>query len=179
MDGVQTTHHRVPYLVVGFTAAQLRMVLAARGPVRAGRHFAAFTDWRVGWRYRVEDQGQHCRIAEVAVDVSIQTVIPQWEPPRSAPASLVAGWDAFVSALELHERGHADIARGAGERVRTMLLTLPTFQAREALDDAAAAAAQAALRDACAMDEKYDAETGHGRSQGARFPDGGAQVEGP
>lgn len=168
--GVYLALRRSSYLVIGSTVDQLRAALDALGPVRAGRRFGAFTDWEVTWRYRhVDDRGAR-RIADVTVDVSARVTLPRWRPPRSASADLMAAWEALVAAIEAHEQGHVYLAAEAGADVQRRLVALPAFATKELLHEAAASAAQEAVREAREREAVYDTETRHGESQGVRFP---------
>jgi predicted secreted Zn-dependent protease len=169
--GVLVNLRRNPYLVVGSTAQQLRTVLSALGPVRGGQRFGAFTDWEVAWRYRHSEAAEGRRICEVTIDLSVRIAMPRWCPPRSAPAGLVAAWEAYVAAVELHEQGHVALAVDAGAAVRRRLLELPALGSSAALDAAARTAAEEALRDARERELAYDRETCHGAAQGVRLPE--------
>jgi predicted secreted Zn-dependent protease len=91
----------------------------------------------------------------------VSVALPRWTPPADADPELVAEWAAWHGRLRWHEQGHVDVvhafATGAEERLRA---------AGCAGIDAEGAAMMAGVRRAQA---DYDAATGSGHAQGARF----------
>jgi predicted secreted Zn-dependent protease len=159
-----------PYTVAGSTADHLRLVLGALAPVRAGRRFAAYTDWEVEWRYR--PGGDRGRLWPEAVTVTVTATVrwPYWRPPRSAAAGLTQSWERYVALLRAHEQGHVRIAEAAGRAVAAGLAALPPSASVAALAQAAARTAEGAVADARERERAYDVETSHGASLGVEFP---------
>lgn len=141
------------YAIVGATVRELERALERFGPRRAGRVFAAHTDWEISWSL----DGP----AAPAVYLSASVVLPRWIPARDAPAPLRAEWDRYVAALAAHEALHLDVARRAAARLEAALLA-PDVDAPQA--ERVAAAVQ---RDARAEEVELDRRTQHGRGDGA------------
>jgi predicted secreted Zn-dependent protease len=161
---------RSSYPVVGSTVGELRAVIEALGHSRGSGTFAAFTDWEVAWDYSIEGAAGEFRATVPRVGVRATITIPRWRPPRSAALALREQWCRYLAAIELHEQGHVALAIEAGRGVITRLEGLPLFADAQALRRAADAAARAAIAAARARENVYDEETGHGATQGARFP---------
>lgn len=161
---------RTFYQVLGSTAPHLHAVLRTLGPVRAGWRFGAFTDWEIVWRYQHADVRGGLQIQTVAVEVRATITAPQWRPPRSVAAQLVAAWKEYAAAIETHEQGHIAVAVETAEAIRTRLMALPGLSSKTALADAANAVAEEELRAARAREILYDQITGHGVTQGVVFP---------
>lgn len=160
-----------PYRVSGATAADLADAIALLGPRRDGRRFAALTLWTLRWSFQPAFVGGAWRAADVRVDLDVVVHMPEWRPPRTAAAPLVAAWRSYLVALADHEGGHVAIARHAADDVGALLATATSSSASDlalAIDERARARI-AAARDA---EVAYDAHTGHGHAQGARW-DGG------
>jgi len=161
---------RSPYLVTGSTAEHLRLMTNARGPSRDDRRFRAYTDWVVTWRCTTGlAAGRHV-VEGLDVSVDATLTLPRWAPPPWAPAALVDAWRAYVDALERHEQGHVELAASAARDVRDALLALPGFETEEELASAVERAAASAIGAARERERAYDDATGHGATQGVRFP---------
>jgi predicted secreted Zn-dependent protease len=119
--GLQVAVERASYPVVGATADALRAVIQTLGPTRAGRTFAAFTDWEVSWDYSIETGEERLRVSDVGVTVRAVVTVPRWRPPRSATAALVEQWRQYLAAIDLHEQGHVNLAVEAGRCVLARL----------------------------------------------------------
>ncbi len=97
------------------------------------------------------------------------TTLPRWTPSPEASPALRRDWTRFEAALARHEARHRQIAVAWAGRVRGSLegLTAPTCvdaeaEARRRVD---------ILRiEADAEHRRYDAETGHGLTEGATWP---------
>ncbi len=157
---------RVGYSVVGSTPSQLRLSIEALGPTRAGRRFAAFTDWSVRYRYTC-DAG---RPAFVSTKVSARVTLPRWRPGREVGAEVRRIWEQYLSALERHEQGHLACAERASVLIERRLRELPRASSRQELDAMAGVAVAEATVIARGDEVAYDLETDGGAKQGARLP---------
>ena len=119
--------------------------------------------------YRPIEDGGGCAIDDLTIEVSVTTHLPRWSRAAAAPSSLRGAWDRFVTALDQHERGHRVLAERAAETVRHRLLTIsaPTC---DRLDVEARQEMSVVMQEYERRQLAYDAETGHGRTQGAVWP---------
>ena len=147
------------YEISGTTADQLWAGMHQIGPHDASGEHAAETTWNVSWRYRPDASGT-CQATGVTTQITVS--FPHWTPPIETSPALVADWDRFVAALATHEEGHAQLVQSG---VANIAPAIAAGSCREA--DAAAGAVMAQIQQ---ENDAYDAQTGHGASQGATFP---------
>ncbi len=158
------------YDVNGSNARELRQELDRKGPLFEGRRFDARTRWWVRWRYDLTPVAGGCRPTRPQVDLEIVITLPRWRRPASVPEDLAERWELYLERLREHEDGHAAVAEQAARTIAGLLEDLPAEEDCGSADRAADQAAQAEIGRANARDRQYDRETGHGASQGARFP---------
>lgn len=159
------------YAVEGSTAEELRQQLDQLGVVdESGEHFEGHTEWEVTWAYAYRQNGGGCAAGQAEVLVEIHILLPEWEPPRQAPEALVSKWDEFRRALRAHEEGHGQIAVEAAEQIYEALSNLPVYPTCEGLEKAADELGENLLESHRRREKAYDAESNHGRNQGAHFP---------
>lgn len=158
------------YDVEGRSARELRRDLDRRGPLVDGRRFDARTRWYVRWHFDLAPVPGGCRALRPQVDVEVTLTLPRWRRPSDTPAALVQRWERYLAALRGHEEGHTEIGYGAAQAVEDALSNRPAQEDCDSAESEANQAAQAEVARAQQQDLRYDRETGHGASQGARFP---------
>ncbi len=152
----------VLYDIAGSTEDELRAQLNALGPVAYdGYKGDARTDWFINWSW--PGYGSlFCDLGASRVTYRVDVTLPRWAGEVTAAPPLGAKWSRYVQALVTHEQGHVDnVVNGFGSVVTAI-------KAANCLT--AEGAAQAALAPIRKTDVDYDAVTGHGATQGARFP---------
>lgn len=161
----------VYYDITGNSAHALRRQLNAKGPLDvSGKRFDAYTRWRVQWHDRYRPTASGCEFTSVTVSVEGTIIMPRWADESDAPQALEQDWNRYVAALHRHEQGHyvhgLDAAREIGALGQSFHAAgdCPAFVAdfnRQA---------SAIIKRYAAMDETYDRDTDHGKTQGAVFP---------
>lgn len=156
------------YDVHGSTLAELRADMRRLGPKVNGSSFVGETRSPMRWSWRTESIApSSCAIRDIRVSINAQIVLPRWRPPADADSALTAEWRRFITALEVHEAGHKDISARAGrdivERLRGMSGLCSQINSR------ATEVARAITERARVEQERYDAETRHGITQGTSF----------
>ncbi len=152
----------VYYDVGGVTAAQLRERLTARAPRSPdGYPGDAFARWEFRWNWPGYGSSS-CSLAKAKVTLRVTVSFPRWTHPKAAPASLAAAWARYSRALARHEQGHVDYAVA---RYPAVVRAIKNATCRTAN-----AAALRQLNLIRKHDAAYDKKTGHGATQGARFP---------
>ena len=146
-----------PYEVSGSTESEIRAQLSARGP----GGYDAYTKWTVRWSWPGYGTTT-CHLQDAEVTYGITVTFPSWLPTEQATPELVAKWNGYLYALALHENGHINNV------VAHYPVIVATIKGSTCLS--AEAAAQTVLRQMREYDGQYDANTEHGRTQGARFP---------
>lgn len=156
------------YPVVAKHLDELSAALDAASPIRKdGKVFHGFTNTHVNWRYFWQSSRSGCRLHRVTTTVRIHYQMPALKP--GADAELKAVWQRYYAALELHERGHGNIAVDAAREIERRLLALPAETTCETLDQVAGDTATAILEQHRPRHEQYDLATDHGRTQGAHL----------
>ena len=79
-------------------------------------------------------------------------------------------WARYIAALELHEQGHRRHGVDAANEVDRAIAAMPPAGSCDALGKNANALGMSILRKYNQLDLDYDRDTGHGATQGARFP---------
>jgi predicted secreted Zn-dependent protease len=167
--GMTTTAEEVRYEVFGTTPTELRQSMRDRGPLEQGRRWDGYTNWRVGWTYRYAMRSGTCEITEVEVAYSSRVVLPEWRAPSGTSVDLRRDWNRYLAALRTHEEGHVRIGADAAREILAGIgaLTAPSCTDMSARADRLG---HRTLDEFRARQRAYDAETGHGRTQGAVWP---------
>lgn len=162
-DTVTYRHYPVQVL----QGESLARAISSASPIRPRwwQRFHGLAAWNVSWTYRqqVRTDGA-CEATDVAVEVVTEITLPQLvqapEPERQRFAD-------YLQALQVHELGHHDIARGAAQWVRAGIEGLPPQPDCEALDAQVQSLTARLIDEAKGLDKRYDSETQYGRTQGA------------
>jgi predicted secreted Zn-dependent protease len=155
------------YDVRGRSITELRADIRRLGPKIDGTSFVGETRSPMRWSWRTESTGGGCLIREVTVFVNAQITLPRWTPPADADSSVVAEWNRFLTALEVHEAGHKDISARAGKAIIDRLRGLSGSCAT--LGTRANDLAREIVNRAREEQRVYDATTRHGLTQGTAF----------
>lgn len=153
------------YDVAGADGGALLSSLAQRGP----KGFHGLTDWEFRYDYRVAPTPEGtCRVTGVRTAVTGRILLPRWVDEPKAPTALRQAWATYMDALMKHEEGHmatgqsltralqSDIGAATGPDCKTLRTDVERL-------------AQGLINDHQARDQRYDADTQHGATQGARF----------
>lgn len=160
----QVTSNPLYYDVYGTTTSQIAGQLTSC-PVLKG--FVADTSYTLHWQtsYRTVADGQ-CVVDKVAVGLHVRHTYPHWKDASGAPAEAVERWQDFMSRLHLHEEEHAALATRYAAQLLQTLQNTPTQDCFHISTTAEERAARI-LDELRQANERYDARTGHGRTQGA------------
>ena len=157
------------YEVGGRSQADLTAALRKHGPRIRGSRFFGLTEWQVSVEYRPVSGAERCGIRDLTVHVDVETRLPRWTPSARASADLHRAWEGFIAALDEHEHGHRALAAEAAEALRRRLASVRVATCDQ-LDPVAQQTMAAVMKTYESHNLAYDAETGHGRTQGAVWP---------
>lgn len=146
------------YDVGGSTAQEIRNNLN-RSHSNGG--FDGHTGWNVSWSWPGYGRPD-CELAAADLDTRLRVRLPRWVPPAHADPALVLHWNNYAGSLAFHEQGHVQLARQGFAKMQQILQTSTCDEADAKLNVVLGEMRQADLR--------YDAETRHGTTQGAKFP---------
>ncbi|MBW2281688.1 MAG: DUF922 domain-containing protein [Deltaproteobacteria bacterium] len=159
------------YPVTGGTEQEIRASLDRGGPSdHEGNRYSAYTSWSIPFSFSTVRQPGPCKLQLRGPEVKASTRMPLWSPSRSADAALVKRWSGFVADLAAHEQGHVSIAREAGAAFRRAFAEMEPGEDCEVFVDEVLALRSDLTGRFHAVELRYDAETDHGATQGARFP---------
>ncbi len=138
--------------------------------IRANQPFArhAATDWRVLWSYECLNQPGESALCSFKVRVLVRFTLPHWVDSERADKALQAEWKRYLSALQLHESGHAGFGVSAGKKI-WRLLNSGDWRAADPMELKARIDAECdrTVAEFRASEVAYDKQTHHGRAQGA------------
>ncbi|MGH8492957.1 MAG: DUF922 domain-containing protein [Moraxellaceae bacterium] len=146
------------YDVNGGSTGEIREALN-RG--HAHGSFDGYTGWNVRWAWPGFGKSD-CDLSAASLDTSVRVRLPRWQPPREADAALVLKWNSYLGNLARHEQGHVQLAQHGFAKMQQILQASTCDEADAKLNVVLSEMRQADLR--------YDAETHHGTTQGAKFP---------
>lgn len=160
------------YVVVGETAAAVRSNLNRNGPYSPidDRIYDAITRWGVQWSFRYHEEPDACSLQSATIEVVTVTTLPRLSASSRLDAATIARWQSYLEALEAHEAGHLTSLRRGVRSLQAAMDDSPLMSTCSELGlylNALGNAYQQALREA---DIAYDADTEHGKTQGATFP---------
>ena len=159
------------YQIGGFSAGEISEQMRIFGPTDAfsSNHWYALTEPTFDW----DDEGpctdQGCAAGHVIVFLNLRYSLPQWSSGDRADPALRAQWDAFSSALTIHEHGHGSRAIDCAWRLGAALATLPPAGDRPAFEQSMRAASDQVFAGCREEQSQYEYETDHGRTQGVTW----------
>lgn len=158
------------YDIFGTTESELRQEMDSKGILFKDQRYDAFTDWQVKWNYKYARAKTGCSIGTVIVSVAIIYKFPRWKNHDAANQDLLFKWYNYISALKVHEKGHATIAKEVAEEIETTLLKIGEKNNCESCRVEANAKANSILDKYKEKEALYDTSTSHGKTQGTNFP---------
>jgi predicted secreted Zn-dependent protease len=161
----------VYYDVAGGSARELRRQMDANGPLgEGGKRVDGYTEWKVVWSYRYSPAADGCKFTEFGITVTATITLPRWTAGDGSPSALIKKWQSYIAALRLHEDGHYSHGVRAGEEIKSLGQSLRTSNGCSTLVSLFNDQAASILEKYREADAAYDADTRHGRTQGAVFP---------
>ena len=137
---------------------------------QAGLSRLGRTQWRIKWTYSYRRRLGRCTLTDVNTVLSVRYHLPEWRPSERAAPALRRHWETFSQGLDVHEYGHALIGYRAAQDIDAALQSSTDSDKNcDTLGERMNAVARARLDVARAQGRAYDAQTQHGRTQGAWF----------
>ena len=155
------------YDIAGNSARQLDS--AMRAYQLSPERFAGLHEYTVRWSFRYRPTGTACELEKTRVTLSTVVRLPRWIPPVEASDTLRAQWATFAARLDAHEQGHRRIAVDAARQIHESLVARRAAQC-DVLGRSANEAASQLERAHRLAQQRYDATTRHGATQGAVWP---------
>ena len=134
-----------------------------------GQVFHSATAWFIDWQVRPEPTTDgRCKVGEVRVALHGEMMLPRLLGGTSTQQSR---FDAYLARLREHELGHYEIGREAARQLEKQFYALRPARSCGDLQAAARDAGARLLPKYEAMGDAYDAQTQHGKTQGAWLTD--------
>jgi predicted secreted Zn-dependent protease len=161
------------YDIEGRTASELRQVLNRVGPIDPkgdGKRYDGYTSWNVSWTYDYQQSQAGCALTRFDVKLDVAMKMPRWKDEAKGAPDLVAHWKRYMNSLGTHEGGHETIGRETAQSLWDRGNGMKPRPTCAALESAIKTETDAVMDAAHTRESKYDSDTDHGRTQGARFP---------
>lgn len=156
------------YTVGGNTAAKIREQIDLLGPKDpSGKDRGAFIRSEISFNLKKSQRRTGCYIENMWIKADLTYNMPKWEQPADVSPSVIASWDRFYKALELHEDIHKDMELKQVDEMFDALAKLPVYDKCEQLDTVPQALSEDMQAKYLQLQLQYDEETKHGLLQGA------------
>lgn len=156
------------YDIDGITLADLLAQMKLNGTKwNDGKVYSALTSWNIRYDYDITLLDGRYYISSIKTDVDIVFQLPRLVSSARTPATLTDAWKTYIWNLTKHEDGHRDIAVSTGQEIYQILASIGSFTSGTELDAEARRLVKAKLQRLKEAQMEYDAETHHGKTQGA------------
>lgn len=135
-----------------------------------GNKYDSVTGWKVKWDYAPVRASGSCVADAFTVSVDVTFRLPKWVRTDNVPPSLAKKWDAYLGKLMTHERGHRDLVVAAANELNRTVAQLSPAPTCAELERNIGTLCRARLEKLDQEQNRYDAATEHGITQGALFP---------
>lgn len=166
--GIQIQEERRTYRVTGSSDREVWASLLEGARRERDDYVFAWTEVVTDYRFPMRGNATGCRIVGVEIDVTILVTLPEWTPPSDAPIALRQKWNRYQGAIQRHEEGHVRRARETTRRLREALSGMAGPDC-ESLEERGRARGRRVLERGRREQERYDAATRHGHTQGVRW----------
>lgn len=146
---------------------KLSAILNEASPIsKNGKVYYGYTKWRIDWHYewKITEEGQF-RISKVQTTLKCKVTLPKLSGATTKEQR--DEFDRFLQALNVHEQGHLDYAKQASVEIEKRISSMAPMDSSESLSSAADAIGFQTLKEFNNRSDRYDLETGYGKTQGA------------
>jgi predicted secreted Zn-dependent protease len=165
---IQVKENFVYYDIDGVTPADLLSQMKHNGTKWSdGKIYAALTTWNIRYDYDITLLNGRYYLGSIKTKVDIVFHLPRLVPSAKTPDQLATTWKTYIGNLTNHEVGHRDLAVSAGQEIYQILASIGSSTNKSELDQEAKRLVEAKLQRLKKAQVEYDAETHHGKTQGA------------
>ncbi len=155
------------YAVNPLPGQTLQEAMRASTPIQKhNRHWYGKTQWNINPLYRFRHLSGGCYVNDRSVELAIVITLPQLEG-QADDTELSAQFSRFYDALLQHELGHQALGIDAANAIDDFLSQPNIFADCQALQVAVNERVNAIINQYQQLNKQYDAETQHGKTQGA------------
>lgn len=145
----------------------IKQELKRMTPIRErGGSFNGRTTWSVQWKYQTTGDQNGCKIHDVEVHLSIDTILPALSQYVTDERTIQA-FNNFSKALTAHERNHGEHGRQAAHEIDKALGAITPQRDCNAVSRMAEQLSQQIIATYSQKDRDYDYYTRNGQTEGA------------
>lgn len=148
----------------------LREALFAATPILFERKpYLGLTNWNIEWATTTRQMQKRCQIDTADAGATIKYTMPRLGNRSSLNSNTLQAFDDFYDRLFEHEEGHANNGKAAAKEIQTALLLIPPQATCADLYPLANKSVNDVIARYNEEDKRYDRDTDHGLTQGARI----------
>ncbi|MDN2568274.1 DUF922 domain-containing protein [Aquibium sp. A9E412] len=146
------------FSIGGKTLEEVEQQLMAHGPhvASTGERHAGATRMEFTTRLSYAEGDGRCRIADAAVSVKAEVILPRWRMRSRADRDSRVIWDTLARDIKRHEESHVSIAKNHARELETALKRLPRRRDCQALAADAKATTDRILARHDAAQDRFD-----------------------
>ena len=142
--------------------------LRKNSPVRRlNQIYHGETEWELRPNFRWKQIGKLCYVEDFVVKVETEYTMPQLSEVANADEAIKAKFDKFYEALLVHEKGHHEFGMKAAREIHHLLEHVEPVRGCKVLRKRLTRDINGIIEAYDKLNQAYDIETGHGRTQGA------------
>jgi predicted secreted Zn-dependent protease len=158
------------YSVYGETGEEINESLKANGPIgESGERVTALTKSNMQWRITMQMGYSLCHLVSATINVDITYILPKLEGIEYLEPELALRWKKFIIAVERHEYGHRMITESSASKMEMSLGNMGSEESCDILKARANVIGDRIHGESIELNNKYDLDTGHGKTQGVVF----------
>jgi len=136
-----------------------------------GKKYHARAKWNINWHYLYEKKTSSCEVKELTVSLNTDIIMPELAANSVADQATQTTFNQYYQALLQHEEGHLDFGKMAANEILIQLQNIQPAKDCATLSESLNQKGQEIIVQHAKLDDEYDANTDHGRSQGAYIYD--------
>lgn len=156
----------VGYKVYGDSTAAINQQIYDCTPIVEGSRYAANTGFNLSSYYTYSPNGDGtCSIVRSSITLHTNQIYPEWVNTGTDTATSHA-WDSFITNLRTHENGHIDFDKQYAQKMYEAVKGIQNIHC-DSIDSVVKATIRSVVSALNSANDKYDAATDHGATQGA------------
>ncbi|WJG07913.1 DUF922 domain-containing protein [Aliiglaciecola sp. LCG003] len=160
------------YVIEPANIQQIKQQLREKSPIsKDNQLFHGGTQWQLRPMFALQIKSNLCHVVKVSVSLEGIYTLPKLDAHPSIPKDTQLRFEQYYSALLEHEVGHQQLWLEAGEKIENMLNNLTGHFQCAPLKTTATERVKKIVTTYQILNQEYDQQTGHGRTQGAYIAD--------
>lgn len=163
----------VTYPVIGTTLVALSRSLDANAlpdPHEKDSRYYARTDWNLSGHWTWNPTTRGCEVDSGSISISMTMTLPLLASTQGVRTDVLNRWDNFVNNTVTHETGHVKLDLQGARDFQHNLGNFPTAPGCDVIQSKLKTLFDNSFAAIDRANTDYDAQTRHGRTQGAVFP---------